>query len=45
MEGDFLGDAFDVKDEGRGEPDHSFSINGVICIPSIDRFLQPGSGK
>ena len=45
MEGDFSGDSFNVEEEGGGEADHSLAIDGVIGIPSIDWFLQPGSGE
>ena len=39
MEGDPLGDTFNVEEEGRGEVDYSFAINGIIGIPCVDRFL------
>ena len=39
MEGDLSGDAFDVKEEGGGEADHSFAVDGVISVPRVDGFL------
>ena len=39
MEGDLLGDSFNVEEEGRGEADYSFAINGVISVSCVDRFL------
>ena len=34
-----------VEEEGGGEADYSFAINGVISILGIDRFLQLGGGE
>ena len=45
MEGDFLSDSFNIEEEGRGEADHSFAVNGVIGIPGIDCFLQLSCGE
>ena len=39
MEGDFVGDSFDVEEEGGGEANYSLAVNGVISVPRIDRFL------
>ena len=39
MEGDFSGDAFDVKEEGGGEANYPFAVDGVIGVPHIDGFL------
>ena len=39
MEGDFSGDALDIEEEGGGEADYSFAIDGVISVPHIDGFL------
>ena len=39
MEGDLLGDAFDVKEEGRGEANYSLAVDGVVGIPRVDGFL------
>ena len=45
MEGNFSGNAFDVKEEGGGEANYPFAVNGVIGVPCIDRLLQPCGGK
>ena len=45
MEGDLLNDSFDVEEEGGGEMDYSFTVNGVIGVSGVDWFFQPGSGK
>ena len=45
MEGDLLGDSFNVEEEGGGEVDYSFTVNGVIGIPGIDWFFQLGGGE
>ena len=39
MEGDLSGDTFDVKEEGGGEANYSFAVDGVISVPCIDGFL------
>ena len=39
MEGDLSGNAFDVKEEGGGEVNYSFAVDGVISVPHIDGFL------
>ena len=39
MEGDLSGDALDVKEEGGGEANYSFTVNGVVSVPCIDGFL------
>ena len=39
MEGDLSGDALDVKEEGGGEVNYSFAVNGVISVPRVDGFL------
>ena len=38
VKGDFPGDPFNVKEEGRGEMDYSFAINGVVGVPRVDGF-------
>ena len=45
MKGDLPGDPLDVKEEGGGEANYSFAINGVVGIPRIDGFLQPSGGE
>ena len=45
MEGDFPSNPFDVEEEGGGEADYSFAINGVISVSGVYWFFQPGSGK
>ena len=45
MEGDFPSDPFDVEEEGGGEADYTFAINGVIGVSEVDWFFQSGSGK
>ena len=45
MEDDLLGNTFDVEKEGGGETNHSFTVDRVIGVPCIDRFLQPCGGK
>ena len=42
MEGDFPSDPFNIKEEGEGEADYSFAINGVIGVSGIDWFFQLG---
>ena len=39
VEGDFLGDALDVEEEGGSEANHSFAVDGVIGVSRIDWFL------
>ena len=39
MEGDLSGDAFDIEEEGGGEADYSFAIDGVVGVPRVDGFL------
>ena len=36
MEGDLLGDSFNVEEEGRSEANYSFAVNGVIGVPHVD---------
>ena len=45
MEGDFPGDAFNIEEEGGGETNYSFAVNGVVGISCVDGFLQPSSGE
>ena len=45
MEGDFLGDTLDVKEEGGSEANYSFAVDGVIGVPRVDRLLQPRGGE
>ena len=45
MEGDFPGNSLNIEEEGGGEADYSLAVNGVISIPGIDWFLQPGGGE
>ena len=45
MKGDFPSNPFDIKEEGGGEADYSFAINGVIGVSGIDWFFQLGSGE
>ena len=45
MEGNLLNDSFNIEEEGGGETDHSFAVDGVVSVPCIDWFLQPGSGE
>ena len=35
----FSGDPFDVEEEGGGEADYSFAVDGVVGISCIDGFL------
>ena len=44
MEGDFPGNSLNIEEEGGGEADYSLAVNGVISVPGIDWFLQPGGG-
>ena len=39
MEGDFLSDPFDIEEEGGGEADYSFTVNGVVGILGVDQFI------
>ena len=39
MEGDFSGNSFDVEEEGGGEVNYSFAVNGVIGVSRVDGFL------
>ena len=39
MEGDLSGDAFDVKEESRGEVNYSLAVDGVVGISRVDGFL------
>ena len=39
VEGDLSGDAFDVKEESRGEADYSLAVDGVVSVPRVDGFL------
>ena len=39
MEGDLLGDTFDVEEESGGEANYFFAVDGVIGVPCIDGFL------
>ena len=39
MEGDLLGNTFDVEEEGGGEVDYSFAVNGVVGVPCVDGLL------
>ena len=45
MKGDFSSDPFNVEEEGGGEADYSFAINGVIGVSGVDWFFQSGSGE
>ena len=45
MEGDLLSNPFDIEEEGGGETDYSFAVDGVISVCGIDWFFQPGGGK
>ena len=45
MKGDFLGDSFDVEEEGGGETNYSFAVNGVIGVSCVDRLLQLCGGE
>ena len=38
MEGNFSGDAFNIKEEGGGKTNYSFAVNGVIGVSRIDGF-------
>ena len=39
MEGDLLGDSFNVEKEGGGEVDYSFAVDEVIGVSCVDWFL------
>ena len=39
MEGDLSSDAFDVKEESRGEADYSLAVDSVIGVSRVDGFL------
>ena len=39
MEGDLSGDAFDVKEESRGEANYSLAVDRVIGVSRVDGFL------
>ena len=43
MEGNLPSNTFNVEEEGGGEMDHSLAIDGVVSVPCVDWFLQPGS--
>ena len=45
MEGDLLGNTFNVKKEGGGEANYPFAVNGVVGISCVDRFLQSCGGE
>ena len=45
MEGDFPGDALDVKEESGGEADHSLAVDGIISVSCVDRLFQPCGGE
>ena len=34
----------DIEEQGGGEPDYSFRIDGVIRVPGLDRFLETLGG-
>ena len=40
MEGDPLGYSSNVKEQGGGEPDYPFGVDGVVHIPCLDRDFQ-----
>ena len=40
MEGDSSGYPSNVKEQGGGKPDYSFGVDGVVCIPRLDRGFQ-----
>ena len=40
MEGDSSGYSSDVKEQGGGEPDHSFGVNGVVRVPGLNWGFQ-----
>lgn len=45
MESYSLCNSFYIKEEGRGEADDSFAIEGVVSISGIDWFIHPSGGK
>ena len=36
MEGDLSSDSLNVKEEGGGETNYSFAVNGVISVSGVD---------
>ena len=45
MEGDSSGDSPDVKEQGGGELDYPFGVDGVVRVLCLDRGLQALGGK
>ena len=45
MEGDFSGNILNIEEEGGGEANYSFAVNGVIGVSRVDRLFQPCGGE
>ena len=45
MEADLLSDTLNIEEEGGGEANYSFAVNGVISISCVDGLLQLCGGE